>query len=165
MGSKEGWTPSAFVSSRSKRAKDGPAKPEQRPEDFMDDEDLAERSAAQTIETNEKFAGLGSDPLHLEQQDSACLFRCQTETIGMKLLRKMGWQAGRHLEQYTNFNPNIRVDLTDQWPEKGHNTPGGTKTMQFEKREGKHGLGYEGNGRLHPQLMKADIDASSKERK
>ena len=35
VGSAEGWTPSAFTSSRDKRA----APREQRPEDFMDDED------------------------------------------------------------------------------------------------------------------------------
>lgn len=36
VGSKEGWTPTAFVSSRVQRAG-----VQQRPEDFMDDEDYA----------------------------------------------------------------------------------------------------------------------------
>jgi len=36
VGSKEGWAPSAFVSSRSQRGD-----VQQRPEDFMDDEDYA----------------------------------------------------------------------------------------------------------------------------
>jgi len=39
VGSKEGWTPSTFVSSRSNRAKITA----QRTEDFMDAEDVAER--------------------------------------------------------------------------------------------------------------------------
>ncbi|PVZ99658.1 hypothetical protein BB558_004309 [Smittium angustum] len=41
VGSKEGWTPSTFVSSRSNRAKFR----EQKPEDFMDLEDLVEKNA------------------------------------------------------------------------------------------------------------------------
>ena len=40
VGSKEGWTPAAFVSSRSNRAKIA----EQRAEDFMDAEDIAEKA-------------------------------------------------------------------------------------------------------------------------
>ena len=41
VGSKEGWTPATFVSSRSNRAKYA----QQRPEDFMDTEDRAEAEA------------------------------------------------------------------------------------------------------------------------
>src|ERR1700743_1796513 len=40
VGSKEGWTPANFVSSRTSRHKGGPSV--QRPEDLMDEEDLAE---------------------------------------------------------------------------------------------------------------------------
>jgi len=47
-----GWTPSTFVSSRSDRAKVKSA----RPEDFMDDEDLAElRDSQKLVDTNEEM--------------------------------------------------------------------------------------------------------------
>lgn len=51
-----GWAPSTFVSSRSERAKQQAA----RPEDFMDEEDLAElRESKQLVDENEEmdFAG------------------------------------------------------------------------------------------------------------
>ena len=47
-----GWTPSTFVSSRSDRAK----KKQARPEDFMDEEDLAElRESRQLVDENEEM--------------------------------------------------------------------------------------------------------------
>ena len=47
-----GWTPSTFVSSRSDRAKTKTA----RPEDFMDEEDLAElRDSQKLVDTNEEM--------------------------------------------------------------------------------------------------------------
>ena len=60
MGSKEGWTPSTFVSSRRDRAKDGKdAKRVQRPEDFMDEEDLREAEESKKLQTATDFAGFG----------------------------------------------------------------------------------------------------------
>eukprot|EP00927_Polykrikos_kofoidii_P048739 TRINITY_DN42954_c0_g1_i1.p1 TRINITY_DN42954_c0_g1~~TRINITY_DN42954_c0_g1_i1.p1 ORF type:complete len:870 (+),score=156.54 TRINITY_DN42954_c0_g1_i1:62-2671(+) len=53
VGSKEGWTPSAFVSSRSKRDSQAPPQVE----DIMDDEDLQEhRSSRRTIAARGDFA-------------------------------------------------------------------------------------------------------------
>ncbi|KAI7821279.1 hypothetical protein BX661DRAFT_188502 [Kickxella alabastrina] len=52
VGSKDGWKPSAsFVSSRGSRAE----RREMRPEDFMDEEDLADRHAAQTISVKPQY--------------------------------------------------------------------------------------------------------------
>jgi G patch domain-containing protein 1 len=52
-----GWTPSTFVSSRSDRAKNRKA----RPEDFMDEEDLAEIKESQhLVDTNEEMDILGA---------------------------------------------------------------------------------------------------------
>lgn len=50
VGSKEGWTPSTFVSSRNQRAS-----ATQRAEDFMDEEDKAEMRADQMLETKSGF--------------------------------------------------------------------------------------------------------------
>jgi G patch domain-containing protein 1 len=52
-----GWTPSTFVSSRSDRAKNRKA----RPEDFMDEEDLAEiKESRNLVDTNEEMDILGA---------------------------------------------------------------------------------------------------------
>ena len=60
VGSKEGWTPATFVSSRSDRAKKKAA----RPEDFMDEEDLAElREGRKLVDEHEEmdFGGTAAE--------------------------------------------------------------------------------------------------------
>jgi G patch domain-containing protein 1 len=112
VGSKEGWTPSTYVSSRAKRGVI-----QQRKEDFMDDEDymnavtggralttrsefeLGEadskraRRAASTAAWNESLGstreGLIPGPLPNE------LITPAESPIGIKLLRLMGWREGQ----------------------------------------------------------------------
>jgi G patch domain-containing protein 1 len=50
VGSKEGWAPSTFKSSRTNRAS-----AVQRPEDFMDEEDLAQMNQDRKLENTETF--------------------------------------------------------------------------------------------------------------
>ena len=60
VGSKEGWTPATFVSSRGDRAKSRAA----RPEDFMDEEDLAEiRESRKLVDETEEmdFGGTAAE--------------------------------------------------------------------------------------------------------
>ena len=57
VGSAEGWTPAAFVSSRGARAA---AAKQARPEDFMDDEDLAERKESRMLVDETEEADLGA---------------------------------------------------------------------------------------------------------
>ncbi|KAJ5682246.1 hypothetical protein N7462_005411 [Penicillium macrosclerotiorum] len=60
VGSKEGWAPKTFISSRQNRARDAKQSVQQRPEDFMDEEDLREQDESRTLQTAEGFAGFGS---------------------------------------------------------------------------------------------------------
>lgn len=62
VGSKEGWTPSSFKSSRTNRYEKGETSVS-RPEDFMDDEDFADHGiaprklkTANTFESNGRFS-------------------------------------------------------------------------------------------------------------
>ncbi|KAI9799333.1 MAG: hypothetical protein M1825_004826 [Sarcosagium campestre] len=96
VGSKEGWAPSTFVSSRSKRKKDGEIPTQQRAEDFMDEEDLADAAEAQRLETSSSFAGLGSTETDGTRQSSLIdVFKSAGDTMGIKLLRRMGWKDGQ----------------------------------------------------------------------
>lgn len=59
-----GWTPSTFVSSRSDRAKQKGS----RPEDFMDEEDLAElRESQKLVDMNEEMDLLGGTQADIGQ--------------------------------------------------------------------------------------------------
>ncbi|KAI8818228.1 uncharacterized protein EV422DRAFT_499356, partial [Fimicolochytrium jonesii] len=113
VGSKEGWTPSQFVSSRSSRPEARNAS--QRPEDFMDEEDMASLTANQQIAATEEFDILGGTARELarrkatvnavERDGSAApmalpaalvedLIGPSKDPIGKKLLRQMGWREG-----------------------------------------------------------------------
>ncbi|KAI8612262.1 hypothetical protein BC830DRAFT_1067854, partial [Chytriomyces sp. MP71] len=65
VGSKEGWQPKTFQTSRSSRAKF-----EQNPDDFMDEEDRAEINASQKISTTDDFDILGGTERELARKNA-----------------------------------------------------------------------------------------------
>ncbi|KAI8200837.1 G patch domain-containing protein 1 [Colletotrichum sp. SAR 10_76] len=146
VGSKEGWTPSTFVSSRTARRKDDPRAPDQRPEDYMDDEDLADAAATKEIRTTDPFGALGApSPGQRLSGSLASLMRIQGDTIGLKLLRKMGWKDGQ------GIGPRIRrvarLDIsggnTPHVAEKTHMfAPENINMVSFIQKSDQQGLGF-----------------------
>ncbi|XP_027723738.1 G patch domain-containing protein 1-like [Vombatus ursinus] len=105
VGSKEGWTPSTFISSRQNRAE----KAVLGPEDFMDEEDLSEFGIApKAIVTTDDFASKTKDRIREKARQLAAaaapipgatllddLIAPAKLSIGFELLRKMGWKEGQ----------------------------------------------------------------------
>ncbi|XP_033621755.1 G patch domain-containing protein 1 isoform X2 [Fukomys damarensis] len=105
VGSKEGWTPSTFVSSRQNRAD----KSVLGPEDFMDEEDLSEFGIApKAIVTTDDFASKTKDRIREKARQLAAatapipgatllddFITPAKLSIGFELLRKMGWKEGQ----------------------------------------------------------------------
>ncbi|XP_027137021.1 G patch domain-containing protein 1 isoform X2 [Larimichthys crocea] len=105
VGTKEGWAPSTFVSSRQQKAE----KQQARPEDFMDDEDFGEHGIApREITTSQEFWSSRRD----EVREKARAVNAQNAlipgdtlleeliaparlSIGVELLKKMGWKEGQ----------------------------------------------------------------------
>ncbi|UYV60325.1 GPATCH1 [Cordylochernes scorpioides] len=105
VGSKEGWLPAAFKSSRSKKA----SQKYQRPEDFMDTEDLGSFGIApRKVHTTTDF----QDPSAADRSGSrkrphspgpipgisaslGALIKPVNESIGVRLLCKLGWRPGQ----------------------------------------------------------------------
>ncbi|KAJ8248986.1 hypothetical protein GJAV_G00229930 [Gymnothorax javanicus] len=105
VGSKEGWAPSTFVSSRKQKAELQTS----RPEDFMDDEDFGEHGIApREITTTDDFASGRRD----QMRDKARAITSLTApipgdlmledlvtpactSVGVEMLRKMGWKEGQ----------------------------------------------------------------------
>nr|XP_026497673.1 G patch domain-containing protein 1 homolog [Vanessa tameamea] len=99
VGTPEGWAPSSFKSSRFEKAQIS----NQRPEDFMDDEDRSEYGIApRNLQTKSEFSGqkrphqqrfydgpIPGEPV-LEQ-----FIRAVHETAAVKMLRRMGWKEGQ----------------------------------------------------------------------
>ncbi|EPB80018.1 hypothetical protein ANCCEY_00841 [Ancylostoma ceylanicum] len=158
VGSKEGWTPQEFKSSRDQRA----AKFQQRAEDLMDEEDLGEFGiGARRIRTAEKFSSGKSAEKRLAWEHDVTtssgvsiaqqlenVIRPVSDSIGKRMLRAMGWREGRGVglvtskskQQVSNFDAEqIRAAAPD-----GFNTAAEDVLMtRLRSVETIHGLGYE----------------------
>ncbi|KAM9366274.1 G patch domain-containing protein 1 [Symphorus nematophorus] len=105
VGSKEGWTPSTFVSSRQQKAEKSHA----RPEDFMDEEDFGEHGIApRQIITSQEFSSGRRDKVREKARAVNAqaalipgdvlleeLISPARSSIGVELLRSMGWRDGQ----------------------------------------------------------------------
>ncbi|XP_072278322.1 G patch domain-containing protein 1 isoform X2 [Pyxicephalus adspersus] len=123
VGSKEGWTPSTFVSSRKERSEHHG----NRPEDFMDEEDLGEFGIApKEIMTTDDFASKSKDKIREKARELAAvtapipgatiledLIAPAKITIGVQLLRQMGWKEGQ------GVGPRTKRKVRKQEPESG----------------------------------------------
>ncbi|KAG6012311.1 hypothetical protein E4U54_007606 [Claviceps lovelessii] len=170
VGSKEGWTPSTFVSSRATKRKDGatpatsatPATTQQRAEQYMDEEDLADAAEAQTLQIAGAFAGLGASTTQDEMRASGLLglFRPSDDSKGLRLLRKMGWKDGQGIGP--KIRRNARLDSGKNAPESDVTTymfaPDDTRVVQFTRKSDRKGLGHQGESRLPGLTRSTDSD-------
>lgn len=151
VGSKEGWTPSTFVSSRTNRRKDDASAAQQRPEDFMDEEDLQDAEEARKIQTNAAFAGLGSAGDDGGRASGLMgIFRTQGETAGTKLLRRMGWKEGQGIGP--KIRRRARLDTRGAAVGQGAETylfaPENVVMIHIVRKTDRRGLGYDGQPSL-----------------
>uniref|UniRef100_A0A672F6M7 G-patch domain-containing protein n=1 Tax=Salarias fasciatus TaxID=181472 RepID=A0A672F6M7_SALFA len=169
VGSKEGWTPSTFVSSRQQKAE----KHHARPEDFMDEEDFGEHGIAPSqILRSEEFSSSHRDAAAEKKKavsSQAALIPGDTlleelisparSSVGVELLRRMGWREGqgvgprvkRKARRQTAF---VEVcvqhcslhqgDEEEFAPENVTFAPKDVTPMDFSPRLGLQGLGYQG---------------------
>ncbi len=155
VGSKEGWTPSTFVSSRSNRHKDEGKTPQKRIEDFMDEEDLADAAEAEKLQTAQGFAGLGStEEDGVGRGGLADLFRVQGDTMGVKLLRRMGWKDGQGIGPKVRRKARLEIASKPGTAQSAGETylfaPENVTMIVFVRKKDRKGLGYEGESRLTP---------------
>lgn len=164
VGSKEGWTPSTFVSSRTKKWKEGEVKA-QRPEDFMDEEDLAEKAESEKLQTANGFAGLGStEQDNVRRGGLADLFRPRGETMGVKLLKRMGWKDGQGIGPKIRRQARLGFDGNAGGSSHDSNgthlfAPEDVPMIAFARKLDRKGLGYEGESKLTPNSAATNIEA------
>ncbi|NXN92515.1 GPTC1 protein, partial [Rhinopomastus cyanomelas] len=176
VGTKEGWTPSTFVSSRQKRAD----RTVFGPEDFMDEEDLSEFGIApKDITTTDDFASKAKDRIKEKAKQIAGavaaipgttafddLIGPSKITVGIELLRKMGWKDGQGVGPRVKRKPRrqkpdpaVKVygcalppglsegseDEEDEYqPENVTFAPKDVMPVDLTPKENVHGLGYKG---------------------
>jgi G patch domain-containing protein 1 len=149
----EGWTPSTFTSSRTNRAKSSAMTAE----DFMDEEDLAEMAENQQVSTKSQFEGLGSTAEEIQNRTAGDLFddliKPKEDTVGIKILRKMGWREGQ------GVGPRVERKILDDENEDGDgNTytlaPMNTTIVALERKTNSNGLGYNSQPGLERRVEK-----------
>ncbi|KIY64089.1 hypothetical protein CYLTODRAFT_381352 [Cylindrobasidium torrendii FP15055 ss-10] len=178
VGSKEGWTPSTFVSSRNDRAKAQAA----RPEDYMDAEDMQDIREGRSVVDNTDEMQFGSNIMQSTGQDDeslASVLRATTlpaaqDSAGARILKKMGWKLGqgigprvtlrqRKLQDKQAFVSG-RVaagdlltgedDSVDDEAAKHKYPPRDTPVVVFRRKENAHGVGYLPGTRLDEEGRK-----------
>ncbi|KAI9140593.1 hypothetical protein BKA69DRAFT_1078742 [Paraphysoderma sedebokerense] len=144
VGSKEGWTPSTFVSSRSSRKE----QTQLRPEDFMDEEDLEEiRNEKQTTATStfslftsapESQIGIGTEPAVGDGYLSN-LVAPTSESMGTKIMKNMGWKPGQGL------GPLVLIDVPTGKLKTAPKEDSARYlySFQFQPKVDSHGLGFQ----------------------
>ncbi|KAI0155166.1 DUF1604-domain-containing protein [Xylariaceae sp. FL1272] len=165
VGSKEGWTPSTFVSSRTNRHKAEEKTSQQRIEDFMDDEDLADAAEAEKLQTASDYAGLGStEDDGVRRSGLSDLFKTQGETMGVKLLRRMGWKDGQGIgpkvRRHARLETGAKPGVAQEHGETHLFAPDNVIMIAFTRKTDRKGLGFEGEPRLR-SLSKREAGESS----
>jgi G patch domain-containing protein 1 len=147
VGSKEGWTPKTFVSSRSNRTKDQPKEQVQRPEDFMDDEDLADAAESRQLETAQNFEGVGHAG---ESADGFFgLFLNPEETMGVKMAQKMGWRQNQGVGRKIHRTARLGDGAATADSSTHTFAPDDTQAMPIPREEVRRkGLGFQSEARL-----------------
>ncbi|KAF9405494.1 hypothetical protein BGZ94_003510 [Podila epigama] len=165
VGSKEGWAPSEFVSSRDKRWN----KKVSRPEDFMDEEDKEMLKDSARLVTTDDFDTLGSTRKEVERKRAAArnmqssggalgvlpdniiddLVVPSSEPVGIKLLKRMGWKPGQGIgprvtkKQRKVQGSTFSDEGEDDTPTGVTFAPIDSAIIVFTNKTNSHGLGFD----------------------
>lgn len=120
----------------------------------MDEEDIADAEEAKKLQTTAAFAGFGTSAEDVRKNTGVMdLLKTTGETMGVRLLKKMGWREGQ------GIGPKVRrkaeIDEKDD-PGGGNGgdqethlfAPADSNMMSFVRKNDQKGLGFEGEGRL-----------------
>jgi len=124
-------------------------------EDYMDEEDLAELAESQQVSTKSQFDGLGNTAEELENRRAGDLFNDlikPKDTMGVKILRKMGWREGQ------GVGPRVQRKVVDDDDDADEETytlaPINTAIIALERKTNTNGLGYASRPGLEKRVEK-----------
>lgn len=132
----------------------------------MDDEDRADAEEAVRVQTSGEFSGLGSTEEENRKRNGLIgLFRTEGETMGVKLLKKMGWKEGQGVGPKVWRKARLGVQESNNSVGGGELhlfTPENTPMVTFVRKTDHKGLGFDGGAKLDSQPEK-DNDKSEDE--
>ncbi|KAF8324347.1 uncharacterized protein EI90DRAFT_3146926 [Cantharellus anzutake] len=168
VGSKEGWTPSTFKSSRTARAQNKVS----RPEDFMDEEDLEElRESQKMVDTSEQMDLFGTTEVEMRKRAgiplseddpmastiASSILPPPQDSAGAQLLKKLGWRVGQGVGPRVTYEQLRKQDLAsstlltssvlehneeDEEARKHLYAPRDTKLTNLQPKGNLFGIGY-----------------------
>lgn len=118
----------------------------------MDEEDAADAEESRKLQTSESFAGLGSTVEdRLQKEPMMDILKTTGGTMGVKLLRKMGWRDGQGVGP--RVRRKARLDEEDDPGGGGGQethlfAPENSRMISFVRKNDRKGLGFGGEGRL-----------------
>ena len=118
----------------------------------MDEEDIADAEESNNLRTSVSFVGLGSTEEDRSRQDKFMgISRVSGDTIGVELLRKMGWRDGQ------GMGPKVQREAKlDDYEEQGNLdrskmhlfAPENSQMICFVRKNDRKGLGFKAEERL-----------------
>lgn len=137
----------------------------------MDDEDLKEAAEAQKVETASGFSGIGSTEEELGRRVRQVtlmdlLTPAVQDTMGAKLLKKMGWKEGQGVGPKVRRRAILSNEATEDDGDTGETylfAPTNSVLVTFNKKSDFKGLGYVGDDN---SLQREQVpESASKEKK
>ena len=123
----------------------------------MDEEDIANAEEARKVQTTDAFSALGSTAAETARNAPIMdILRTHGETMGVKLLKKMGWREGQGIGPKVRRKARLGEDeehITGESQETHLFAPKNSEMIAFVKKNDRKGLGFEGEGHLGEGLL------------
>lgn len=116
----------------------------------MDEEDVREAEESRELQTSHEYAGFGSTDADVTRRAGLMdLLKTGGETMGVKLLKKMGWREGQGIGPKVRRRANLDdAAATAEAQETYLFAPENPPMIAFVQKGDHKGLGYEGEARL-----------------
>ncbi|CAG8030557.1 unnamed protein product [Penicillium olsonii] len=119
----------------------------------MDDDDLREQEESRQIRTANEFAGFGSTEQDATRRAGLMdILKTGGETMGVKLLKKMGWREGQGIGPKVRRKANLDESSAPGADEETYLfAPENPPMVAFVRKTDRKGLGFQGEARLETQ--------------
>jgi G patch domain-containing protein 1 len=123
----------------------------------MDEEDVADAEESKRIQTQAAYSGLGSTADDATRVSGLMgLFRAEGDTMGARLLKKMGWREGQGIGPKIRRTARLELRSDPSDPGKTHLfAPENVSMISFIRNIDHKGLGYAGETKLAPASLSA----------
>ena len=128
----------------------------------MDEDDVREEEESRALKTAIEFAGFGTESDSIRKITAIDIFRTLDETVGSKLLKRMGWREGQ------GIGPRVRRATKDEEEndERSAEThlfaPDDVQIISLTRKTDHKGLGYDGELQAREQPTRSSSPAARK---